>query len=117
MCQICGYSPCSHDVQYTYNWYNIDNQPCTTCGTTTVCKKRMPAKCSIYNGTMLTTINVSAGIDIETILSDFDVVIANIQANNIVQTTKNNNIQTALNDINARLNALEGGTPHADYVI
>ena len=117
MCQTCGQTLCSCDKTYQFNWYNINDQPCTSCGDATVCKKKIPAKCTIYNGTLLSSINLEAGANVEQILAAIDAILSNISTSGMVQTTKNNSILDALNSINARLNALEGGTAHADYTI
>jgi hypothetical protein len=118
MCQRCGNSACTCNTPvYSYNWYNIDNQPCSTCSDTTVCKKKVPAKCSIYNGTLLTELNLDAGANVEEILAAINTILGNYANSDTSQTYKNNNILAALNDINDRLNALEGGTAHAPYTI
>jgi hypothetical protein len=117
MCQICGQSNCSCDKHYSFNWYNIDDQPCTSCGTSTVCKKKIPAKCSIYHGAILSALNLEEGANVEEILEAINTLLENATTNKAIQEQKNNTIVAALNDINSRINALAGGTPHADYTI
>ena len=118
MCPSCGNNVCTcNNKNYSYNWYNIDNQPCTTCSDTPVCKKKIPAKCVFYNGTLLTALNIEAPANVEDILAAINTALSNYTNSGITQTYTNNNILAALNDINDRLNALEGGTPHAPYTI
>lgn len=117
MCNTCGQSICQCTPTYSYNWYNTDGQPCTTCSSTPICAKQIPAKCTIYNGVNLAGLSLSSPIDIETVIATIDVVINNIQILNQEQAAKNINILANLNDINTRLNTLAGGTPHDPYTI
>lgn len=107
---------CDPSDTYNYNWYNTDGLPCTTCNDNTICAKKMPAKCVIYNGTILSGLGLDTNIDIETILATVGVYIANLKLTDQQDVLKFTNILVALNDINARLKVLENST-HADYVI
>lgn len=116
----CGYNPCSCiEPVYSYNWYPTAN--CNPCLPSTVCKKTIPAKCVLFNGPTLANLNLTSPNNIELILNTIDVVIGSIKAtallNNNNESLKNANILLALNNINARLNAIEGGTPKPNYVI
>jgi hypothetical protein len=120
MCVTCGYSICNcPSVTYSQNWYNT--QSCTPCSTTEVCKKNIPAKCTFYKGSNLANLGLTTNINIELILYTIDLLIGSLNSNrtldNAAQVTKNTNILTALNDINDRLNTLEGGAPHDPYTI
>lgn len=113
-CNRCGHTHCScGQQQYTYNWYNIDNYPCNPCSTVNVCKKKIPAACTFYNGPALTFFNLGTNISIEQVIAAFATAIQTLQTEN---AAKNANIQTALNDINARINLIDGGS-HPNYVI
>lgn len=117
MCNSCGYNPCTcSNPVYSYNWYNTENLPCDPCSTTPVCKKKIPAKCTFYQSATLVNLNLPTGTNIEAIIQVIDSAIGVLKAFQATQTTKNTNILTALNDINDRLNVLEGGS-HAAYTI
>lgn len=113
MCNNCGSNPCNCNQTYSYNWYNTEGYPCNPCSTTEVCKKKIPAKCTIYKGPALNGIGLTTDLNIELILATISAV---INQNNTSQATKNTNILSALNDINDRLNILESGS-HAAYTI
>ncbi len=108
-CNSCGYSPCQCTPQYAYNWFNTSNYPCNPCSTTTVCKKTIPGKCTIYGGPNLTGLGLTTGMSVDVVLAAISVIIAE-------QTVTNANILTALNDINDRINVIDSGS-HAPYVI
>ena len=117
----CGNNPCQcNNPTYTYNWYNTANYPCNPCSTTTICKKKVPAKCVEYRGPNLTLLSLTTNVDVELIISTMVSFLGTLQdtvANNLIlQNTKNANILAALNDINTRLNVLEGGI-HPPYTI
>lgn len=115
MCNYCGHTVCTcgHNHHYTYNWYNVENYPCNPCSTVEVCKKKIPAKCTIYRGPALTAIGLGTEVDVQTVIA------AIVNTMNVGGENDNSmriNIQNALNDINARLNAIEGSV-HANYSI
>lgn len=119
MCTSCGQSVCNcSNPIYSQNWYNT--QSCAPCSTNVVCKKSIPAKCTFYNGSNLSNLGLLSNIDIELILFTVNQVIGNINSTRLIdnsaQNLKNVNILTALNDINSRLNALEGAS-HVPYTI
>lgn len=116
MCNICGYSICQCNQTYNYNWYNTDGLPCTTCSGTIVCKKKVPAKCTIYNGVNLDAIGESTNTDLETIIAAINTELNDLQANQQAQDIKNAAILVILNDINDRLNVIDSGS-HAAYTL
>lgn len=113
MCNSCGYNPCQCGSRFTYNWMDVSNLPCNSCSSTNVCKKSIPAFCTIYNGPNLTGLSLTTGVNIELILSTISTLFAAQQVN---QSTINNNILLALNDINARIIAITG-TSYPNYTI
>lgn len=117
MCQTCGYSICQCNQTYNYNWYNTAGLPCTTCPGTIVCAKKVPAKCTIYNGVNLDAIGEVTNTDVEIIIASINSVIGNLQVADQQQGLTNAAILVILNDINTRLNALEGGPDHAAYTL
>lgn len=117
MCQTCGFSICQCNQTYNYNWYNTDGLPCTTCSGTLVCAKKVPAKCTIYNGVNMDSIGLTTNIDVETILASLNAVLSNMQITDQQQGLTNSAILVILNDINTRINTLAGGSPHAAYTI
>jgi hypothetical protein len=66
-------------------------------------------ECTQYTGSNLTNTGINKFDTLNTILQKLDAIKA-------IQDTKNANILSALNDINARLNILEGGS-HAPYTL
>ena len=114
MCHRCGNNYCScGNPNYSFNWMSTENYPCNPCSVTNVCKKKIPAKCTIYNGPALSFLELPTGTDIEVILSSIDSALQSISE---AQELKNINILTVLNDINDRLNVIEGNT-HPPYQI
>lgn len=116
MCNICGYPICQCNQTYNYNWYNTDGLPCTTCSGTIVCKKKVPAKCTIYNGVNLDAIGESTNTDLETIIAAINAELNDLQANQQAQDIKNAAILVILNDINDRLNVIDSGS-HVAYTL
>lgn len=121
MCTSCGNHSCNNcqTTGVSHNWYTT--QTCSPCSTTKVCKKSIPAECTFYTGSNLTALGLTSNINLETIFQALNVVLTTSQntaiLNAATQATKNANILLALNDINTRLNALEGGTPNPPYII
>lgn len=113
MCNSCGFNPCQCTPNYNFNWMDTTNLPCNPCSTTPVCKKVIPALCTIYNGPNLTGLSLTTGINIELILSTISTIMAAQAAN---QATINQNILFALNDINARIIAITG-VSYPNYTI
>lgn len=112
MCYNCGYSVCNcPNVSYNSNWFNTTN--CAPCSSTEVCKKAIPAKCTFYKGSNLTNLGLLTNVNIELVLFTIDQLFGSLSGETII--TKSN-ILTALNDINDRLNVLEGAS-HPPYVI
>lgn len=97
----------------SYDWYNIDNYPCNPCSTTPVCKKKVPAFCTYYQGPNLTYIGLTTDINVELILTT---IVNTIQVSKAEQDTKNANILAALNDINSRIVSITGEA-HPAYTI
>ena len=119
----CNNYPCScanNTPVYEYNWFNISSYPCNPCSNTPVCKKKIPAICTFYNGINLTEIGLTTNVNIEVIIAAISATLGTltdtVATNKISQDTKNTNILAALNDINSRLNTIEGAT-HPPYVI
>ncbi len=112
MCNNCGQNNCScHSTEGSYNWFSTQSQPCSPCATTpVVCKKTIPSLCTKYNGPNLPNLGVNTNDTLNDILNKLD----NIK---MVQDLKFNNILTALNDINDRLNDLEVGDDHDPYTL
>lgn len=121
MCTNCGYSPCGcSKPNYSSNWFNVDAYPCNPCIQTTVCKKVVPAICVEYKGPILDQLNLDSPARVETILAALNIVLGEIKESVTLESdtseTTAANILVALNDINSRLNVLEGAS-HAPYVI
>lgn len=115
MCQNCGYNICNCvNPMYTQNWFNIDNYPCNPCNATEICKKTIPSQCVGYDGVNLSNINLIAPTNLKAIVQKIDSEIGNLKS---FDSTLKSSLQTILNDINDRLNALEGGTPHDPYTL
>lgn len=100
MCQDCFSTPCSCDVQYSFNWYSTTGLPCTNCSGDTICKKKVPALCTIYNGAALSGLGLPSPSNIEAIIALIDVAISNLKLSNLQLQADN----TALA---ARVKALE----------
>lgn len=121
MCNNCGINPCScQQPNYSYNWFNTENYPCNPCSTTQVCKKRIPAKCTFYEGPNLANLGLTSPSNLEAIVLATDQVLGLLKDVQLLgtstQNTVNVNILIALNNINARLNVLESSS-HPAYVI
>jgi len=120
MCISCGYNPCQCVPVYSYNWYNTPDLPCNPCSATVVCKKKIPAVCTYYNGPNLTGIGLTTNVNLETITATISTIIGalNTAVNNQItaQAVINAQILANFNDINARIVAITG-IPHEDYVI
>lgn len=113
-CSRCGNSYCSCGKQdYTYNWYNVDNYSCNPCSTIDVCKKKVPAKCTFYNGPALPFFNLGTNVSIEDVIVAFATAIQAIQG---THSSKTVNVQAALDNINERLNNIEGGN-HPSHIL
>lgn len=114
MCFNCGQNNCNGcynpNPTYTQNWFSTGNLPCDECSPIVVCQRKQPSQCVVYNGPTLVNLNVTMGVDT---LNDILLKLDSIKA---LQDTKNINILAALNDINTRLNTLEGGT-HVPYTL
>lgn len=109
----CGYSPCGcNSPVYTFNWYNTDNYPCNPCTTTEVCKKTIPSQCVGYDGANLSNINITSPNNLKTIVQKIDSEIGLLKTSD---ATLKANLLIILNDINDRLNDLEGGPDHDPY--
>lgn len=111
----CGCNSSSQGIYGTNMWNVNGNQPgnnysCNKPQACNGCIDIIKGQCLLYTGTNLT----STGIDQN---DDFNTIIAKLDAIKAIQDTKNNNILAALNDINDRLNDLEGGTPHPPYTL
>lgn len=119
MCTQCGYSVCNcYNTNYSTNWYRVDT--CAPCSTTEVCKKVIPAKCTFYKGSNLSDLGLTTDVNVQAVLYAINVVVGEIKASILLnknsQQDTNANILAALNDINSRLNVLEGGS-HPAYTI
>lgn len=117
MCTNCGFSPCNCSPAYSFNWYNTTGYPCDPCTTTTVCKKKIPAKCTIYNGGVLDNLTAEAGDSIQDIIITINSLLGSLNVADLDQQVTNAVILNILNDINTRINTLAGGTPHAPYIL
>lgn len=114
MCHSCGYNPCKcHERRPAYNWYNVENYPCNPCTNVNICKKKVPAKCTFYNGPALSNLGLNTNIDVELILASVNNAIGSLNTSTTSQASK---ILEALNDINQRIVAITG-IPHANYTI
>ena len=100
-----------------YNWFPVNSYPCNPCTTQEVCLKTISSQCVEYEGPNLSNINLSAPVNLKTIIQKIDTEIGALKQQNVLDAVTKANIQAVLNDINTRLNAIEGGTPHAPYVI
>ena len=120
MCNHCGYNPCQCNPTHGYNWYNTEGYPCTPCTTTPVCKKKIPAKCTYYNGPNLTQLGLTTNIDIEAILATVNSVVGSLQTSISTieddESVANLAILAILNDINSRIIAITG-ISHAPYTL
>lgn len=109
MCQTCGYNPCTCNPNYNFNWYTIDNYNCNPCSNTNVCKKKIPAFCTYYNGPNLDGIGLTTDINIELVLANVNIALKNYQS-------KIDQLLGFVNSLNTRLNTLAGGTPVPPYI-
>lgn len=118
MCN-CNFSPCgcnSYSQIYGTNFWNGNHQSSnisSNCGHPQACNGCLDiikSECVQYTGSNLGNLLIDKYDDLSTILPILDEAYR-------VQQIKNTNILTALNDINTRLNALEGGPDHAPYTI
>ena len=103
----CG---CNHNQGiYGTNMWNVNgNNPgnSTSCGHQQACNDCLDlikGLCVIYTGSNLTNTGINVNDTLNAILVKLDALFA-------IQATKNTNILAALNDINDRLNTLEGGS-------
>ena len=100
---------------YGTNMWNINgNQPgnqvsCTHQQACNGCIDIIKDICILYLGSNLTNTGINQNDTLRTILQKLDALFA-------IQATKNTNILAALNDINSRLNVLEGSS-HAPYTL
>lgn len=115
--QFPGYCGCGPNQGiYGTNMWNVNgNQPGNQpgCGHQQACNgcvDVIKGICVLYTGTNLTSTGINQN-------DDFNTVVAKLNAIKAIQDTKNDNILAALNDINDRLNALEGGPDHAPYTL
>lgn len=113
--QFPGNCGCNQGIYGTNMWNVNGNQSSNTssCNHQQECNgciDIVKGECALYTGSNLTNTGINKNDDLNTILAKLDAIKA-------VQDTKNTNILNALNDINSRLNALEGGTPHAAYTL
>lgn len=111
MCINCGNSYCSGcNNSYTANWFNTYGLPCVDCDPIVTCKRKQPSLCVVYNGPNLPNTNINLNDSLNDILLKLD---------NIKQTQdlKNAKLLANINDINTRLNTLEGGTAHDPYTL
>lgn len=93
----------------SYNWFNTDSLPCTDCDPIIVCKRKIYSLCVTYGGPNLSNLGINKGDSLDDILQKLD----NIKQ---AQDNKNTKLLANINDINTRLNVLEGGT-HVDYTL
>ena len=71
MCNSCGYTVCNcQQLKPVQNCYeqSYNCEPCNPCSDATICKQKIPAKCTIYNGPLLTCLNLQAGATIEEVI-------------------------------------------------
>lgn len=113
MCLSCGNSYCNgcNTSQFTQSWFNTSNLPCNECDPIVVCKRKQPSQCVLYNGPTLPNLNITTNVDS---LNDILLKLDNIKQ---TQELKNAKLLSNINDINSRLNALEGGVAHVPYTI
>lgn len=107
---------------YGTNMWNINgNQPGNqySCGHQQACNGCIDVVkgiCVLYTGTNLVNTGINQNDDLNTILAKLDAIKA-------LQDTKNTNLLAAINDLNARVNALEtaegipGGGSHPPYTL
>lgn len=106
MCYKCN----STQGVYSANvWNSSATTPCGHQQSCNGCIDITKGECIMYTGSNLTNTGINKHDDLNAILAKLDAIKA-------IQDTKNNSILNALNDINSRLNALEGGT-HAPYTL
>lgn len=116
-CYNCGGGYIPETPTFHYNWFPTSNYPCNPCTTQEVCAKTIPSQCVGYDGANLSNLNLSAPVSLKVIVQKIDTEIGALKQQNALDAVTKANIQAALNDINNRLNTIEGGTPHAPYVI
>lgn len=114
----CGYTPCqcAQSIGTPYNWYNVDDLPCSPCNTTQVCKTRAKAICTYYAGPSLTGLGLTTNVNIELILTTISLAIQTLNNAITSQGIKNVNILAALNDLNTRVNTANS-TSNPPYTI
>lgn len=101
---------------YGTNMWNVNgNNPGNTgsCGHQQACNEcldTIKGICVLYTGSNLVNTGINQNDTLNAILVKLDALFA-------IQTTKNTNILAALNDINDRLNDLEGGPDHPPYTL
>lgn len=106
----------SNQGYYSTNVWNPNYQSAntnTSCGHQQACNGCLDVikgECVRYTGANLTNTGINTNDTLNLILEKLDALFS-------IQATKNTNILAALNDINDRLNDLEGGTPHAPYTL
>jgi hypothetical protein len=110
----CGCNGNNQGIYGTNMWNVNGNQPSnsSSCGHQQACNGCIDITkgvCVLYTGSNLTNTGINQNDDLNTILGKLDAIKA-------IQDTKNTNILAALNDINDRLNVLEGGS-HAPYTL
>lgn len=111
----CGCGNKNQGIYGTNMWNVNGNNPQNTisCGHQQACNGCIDIIkdiCTLYLGPNLTNTGINTNDNLRVVLQKLDAIKA-------IQDTKNANILAALNDINDRLNTLEGGTPHAPYTL
>lgn len=109
----CG---CSQQGIYGTNMWNVNgNQPGNQpgCGHQQACNgciDIVKGLCVLYTGTNLTSTGINQNDTLNAILVKLDAIKG-------IQDLKNNKLLANINDLNDRVNTLEGGTPHAPYTL
>lgn len=113
-----GYCGCNKNNQGIYGtnmWNPNSNNPGNSqaCGHQQSCNQCLDIVkdvCIYYLGSNLTSTGINTNDNLRVVIQKLDAIKA-------IQDTKNSNILAALNDINDRLNALEGGPDHPPYTL
>lgn len=110
----CGCQGNNQGIYGTNMWNPNNNYPGShSCGHQQDCNgclEVIKGLCVWYTGANLTNTGINQNDNLNVVLGKLDTLFA-------IQATKNTNILAALNDINDRLNALEGGADQDPYTL